>query len=316
MINTMLKLKPFRYSLALSGSAAGLYLLTLIYPTLQRPAYNGFNILLPREQFIAYEAFILLFFQLAVYHLLKDKRTTWYPLLAYPKSMRKTFIKKSLTALIATLPIIIFASFLHCMTVTSQDLTYLWMLYAIHFTFFLLENYGIADGYLDTRIVNIIHVLTLPFFYFAIVNQHDWLPILVNLRLPITILLVMIYAVLFIFIDTNCRRILFHEIFLRDYFKNNANGPIVLVNAKIVKCGKYLNLYHRLNPNHNGYWRFIAYFDILLKKNKTLLLVMLAFFLLKFYWLFLCVLLFLILRLFIDAFKLKKLKYRVQGSIK
>lgn len=223
MINTMLKSKPFRYSLALLGSAAGLCLLTLIYPTLQRPAYNGFNILLPREQFIADEAFILLFFQLAVYRLLKDKRTTWYPLLAYPKSMRKTFIKKGLTALIATLPIIIFASFLHCMTVTSQDLTYLWMLYAIHFTFFLLENYGIADGYLDTRIVNIIHVLTLPFFYFAIVNQHDWLPILVNLRLPITILLVMIYSVLFIFIDTNCRRILFHEIFLRDYFKQSIN---------------------------------------------------------------------------------------------
>ena len=44
MINTMLKSKPFRYSLALLGSAAGLYLLTLIYPTLQRPAYNGFNI--------------------------------------------------------------------------------------------------------------------------------------------------------------------------------------------------------------------------------------------------------------------------------
>ena len=76
MINTMLKSKPFRYSLALLGSAAGLCLLTLIYPTLQRPAYNGFNILQPREQFIAYEAFILLFFQLAVYRLLKDKRTT------------------------------------------------------------------------------------------------------------------------------------------------------------------------------------------------------------------------------------------------
>ena len=89
MINTMLKSKPFRYSIVLLGSAAGLCLLTLIYPTLQRPAYNGFNILLLREQFIAYEAFILLFFQLAVYRLLKDKRTTWYPLLAYPNLYQK-----------------------------------------------------------------------------------------------------------------------------------------------------------------------------------------------------------------------------------
>ena len=46
---------------------------------------------------------------------------------------------------------------------------------------FLLENYGIADGYLDTKLLTL-SCSNPSLFYFAIVNQHDWLPILVNLK--------------------------------------------------------------------------------------------------------------------------------------
>lgn len=308
---TLLKSKKFRYIFSLAAAAFGLIILNLIYPTMNEFLYNGFNVLLPREQFISYEAYLMFGFQISVYAILKDTRTTWYPMLAYPKSMRKICLRKALVALIATLPILVMTTLIHIYTVSNQDVTYLWMIYAMHYTTFLLENYGVADGYLNNQIVNIIHVLSFPFFYFVISNQHDWLPILVNLCVPIFITLLIILSVIVIRINITTRKIIFHEIFLKDYFKNNADGKNILMVAKAKKIKNKLNLYQRLDPHKKGYWHFIAYFDVLLKKRFlwfSLLFILLIF---RFYFFMLLLLLILIVLLIYDYFQLNKAVHRV-----
>lgn len=311
MKTTLLKSKKFRYVLTLSGGVLALIIFSLVYPTMNEAAYNGFSVLLPREQFISYEAYILFGSQLSVYALLKDTRMTWYPLLAYPKSMRKTLIKKAVLALIATLPMLIMTTCIHIFTVSSKDVSYLWMIYAMHYTVFLLENYGVADGYLNNQIVNVIHVLSLPFFFFVISNQQDWLPILVNLSIPIFITLLIIILVIFIRIDTSARKILFHEIFLKDYFKNNADGKSILMIAKAKKIKNTLNLYQRIDPHIKGYWHFIAYFDVLLKKRSLMIILLFFLLFLKLYLLMLLLLLILLIMLIYDYIQLRKIIQRV-----
>lgn len=306
MKTTLLKSKKFRYVLTLLGGILALIIFSLAYPTMNETVYNGFNVLLPREQFISYEAYILFGSQLSIYALLKDTRTTWYPLLAYPKSMRKTLIRKAILALLATLPMLIVTTLIHMITISSKDVSYLWMIYAMHYTVFLLENYGVADGYLDNQIVNIIHVLSFPFFLFVIGNQKDWLPILVNLNLPIFITLLIILLIIFIRIDISTRKILFHEIFLKDYFKNNADGKNILFIAKAKKIKNTLNLYQRLDPHRKGYWHFIAYFDVLLKKRFVLILLLLFLLLFKLYLLMLMLIGILLILMIYDYFQLRK----------
>lgn len=306
MKTTLLKSKKFRYVLTLLGGISALIIFNLIYPTMNENVYNGFSVLLPREQFISYEAYILFGSQLSIYALLKDTRSTWYPLLAYPKSMRKTLIRKAILAFIATLPMLIMTTFIHIITISIKDVSYLWMIYAMHYTIFLLENYGVADGYLNNQIVNIIHILSFPFFYFVISNQRDWLPILVNLRIPIFITLLIILFVVFIRIDTSARKILFHEIFLKDYFKNNANGKNILIVAKATKIKNKLNLYQRLDPHRKGYWHFIAYFDVLLKKRFLLILLIFFLLLFKFYLFMLLIVIILLILMITDYLRLRK----------
>lgn len=303
---TLLKSKKFRYVLTLLGGISALIILSLIYPTMNESIYNGFSVLLPREQFISYEAYILFGSQLSIYALLKDTRTTWYPILAYPKSMRKTLLRKALLAFLATLPMLIFTTFIHIITISNKDVSYLWMIYAMHYTVFLLENYGVADGYLNNQIVNIIHVLTFPFFYFVISNQRDWLPILVNLSLPIFITMLIILLFIFIRIDTSARKIIFHEIFLKDYFKNNADGKNILIVAKAKKIKNKLNLYQRLDTHRKGYWHFIAYFDVLVKKRFSLILLLFFLLIFKLYLLMLLILIILLILMIYDYFQLKK----------
>lgn len=311
MKTTLLKSKKFRYLLTLLGSFSALIIFSLIYPTMNETVYNGFSVLLPREQFISYEAYILFGSQLSIYALLKDTRTTWYPLLAYPKSMRKTLIRKALLAFIATLPTLIMTTFIHIITISSKDVSYLWMIYAMHYTVFILENYGVADGYLNNQIVNIIHVLSFPFFYFVISNQRDWLPILVNLCIPIFITMLIILLIIFIRIDTSTRKILFHEIFLKDYFKNNVDGKNILIVAKAKKIKNKLNLYQRLDPHRKGYWHFIAYFDVLLKKRFLLILLLLFLLLFKLYLLMLMLMIILLILIIYDYYQLRKAVHHV-----
>lgn len=311
MKTTLLKSKKFRYFLTLLGSFSALIIFSLIYPTMNETIYNGFSVLLPREQFISYEAYILFGSQLSIYALLKDTRTTWYPLLAYPKSMRKTLIRKALLAFIATLPTLIMTTFIHIITISSKDVSYLWMIYAMHYTVFILENYGVADGYLNNQIVNIIHVLSFPFFYFVISNQRDWLPILVNLCIPIFITMLIILVIIFIRIDTSTRKILFHEIFLKDYFKNNIDGKNILIVAKAKKLKNKLNLYQRLDPHRKGYWHFIAYFDVLLKKRFLLILLLLFLLIFKLYLLMLMLMIILLILIIYDYYQLRKAVHRV-----
>lgn len=311
MKTTLLKSKKFRYFLTLLGSFSALIIFSLIYPTMNETIYNGFSVLLPREQFISYEAYILFGSQLSIYALLKDTRTTWYPLLAYPKSMRKTLIRKALLAFIATLPTLIMTTFIHIITISSKDVSYLWMIYAMHYTVFILENYGVADGYLNNQIVNIIHVLSFPFFYFVISNQRDWLPILVNLCIPIFITMLIILVIIFIRIDTSTRKILFHEIFLKDYFKNNVDGKNILIVAKAKKLKNKLNLYQRLDPHRKGYWHFIAYFDVLLKKRFLLILLLLFLLIFKLYLLMLMLMIILLILIIYDYYQLRKAVHRV-----